>query len=180
MQREDNPDTLLTERLAQWVAEATPSDVVRLARMMEAGAIRTYTELAEKAERKATQAKFRYLAEEEREHKQFLDRLAANLPSPSSVPDAQLSEVAEEPEGNNLVRSIEVSVQNEEQARAFYEAASRRCRDERAGRMFRTLAEMEARHAALLRDELQALHGDFGWRGLAGTVPEEEDFWRVS
>ncbi len=180
MRGKDNPDTSLTERLTKWIVEASPSDIVRLARMMEAGAIRTYTELAERAERKAAQAKFRYLAEEEREHKRFLDRVAAELPSPPSVPDAQLSEVAREPDANNVVRCIEVCVQNEERARDFYDAASKKCSDDRAGRMLRTLADMEAKHASLLRDELQALHGDFGWRGLEGAVPQEEDFWRIS
>jgi rubrerythrin len=165
--------------LTQWLRTAGPREVFDMARKMEAGAIRDYTRLARAASSAVTRAKFRYMIEEERRHKRFLDLLCRGLPKGRPLPRTGLSEVAVTPDETDIVRAVEQSIENEKRAAAFYAGAAKRCKGAPARKVLRGLASMEKEHARLLRDELRALRGDWGWSSLEGAVPDEEDFWET-
>jgi rubrerythrin len=163
--------------LTQWLRTASANEVMRMARMMEAGAIKEYTRLAKIAPNPVTRAKFRYMVEEERQHKRFLDQLAQGLPKGRPLPRTGLSEVVDIPDGEDIAKAIKQSIKNEERAKAFYTSAAKRCKNANARNVLRTLAMMEKSHASFLREELRSLTGNWGWSSLEGAVFEEEHFW---
>ena len=165
--------------LSAWVNKAGPYDIVSLAIRMEQGAVRTYAALASQAGHRLTQAKFRYLAEEEREHAYILGRARKTLKRPArpSKRPFSLAEASGRPDEDRPASAVRLALRAERDAENFYRACAKRCRQGAARGMFKWLADQEAGHAAVLEAELKALSGPLPWSSMEGTVPEEEDFW---
>jgi len=162
-----------------WAQKATPFEILSLAIRMEQGAAAGYRRLARSARTPPAQAKFRYLAEEEREHARLLAAARARLVRPTVGMALPLTaaEVSGAPEGESPVAAVRLALQAEKEANAFYLACARRCGKGAAGEMFRLLAAQERGHAAELSRELKQLAGPLPWSSLEGTVPEEKDYW---
>lgn len=166
-------------RLTAWVAKASVYDALTLAVQMERGAVRAYTALAKSAPDRVTRAKFRYLAEEEREHLRMasVTRRAFPKPCESTPPPASLSEADGVAEQKNAAAAVRHAIRGEQKAQDFYRACAARCRKPTARKMFERFAAQEARHAMILKEELALLAGGPGGSSLEGGVPIEEDFW---
>jgi rubrerythrin len=166
--------------LTQWVAKASPFEVVSLAIQMERGAVRQYAHLAKTAPTALVRAKLRYLAEEEREHARLLAAMRRNLHPPRkplSVPTRPLAEATGPLAGERIADALKLAVKNERSAEAFYRLCAGRAREADTRKIFSRLADREVRHRELLQEEMNQQQGAFPWRSLEGTLPPEEDFW---
>jgi rubrerythrin len=163
-----------------WVADATPYEVLSFALRMEQGALRRYTRMAGQAKSRLMSAKLRYLAEEEREHARLLGEAIRGMARPAKLRRTPISraEVAGFPEGDTPEASLRLALRAEKDSGGFYRRCAARCRKAAARKLFEGLVEQESRHARLLQDELVLLGGGFAWRSLEGTPPPEEDFWK--
>jgi len=166
-------------RIGKWLAEAAPYEALSLALQMEMGAVRRYSGMAGAAKNRLARAKFRYLAEEEREHARLIAAARRATPRPERPhrPPASLSEVEGLPEGDAPDASVRLAIRAEKESEKFYRRCAARCRKPAARSLFRGLAEQESRHARVLQDELVLLSGGFAWRSLEGTPPPEDGFW---
>ena len=161
------------------LTEATPYDSLSMALAMERGAVRTYTGLAKVTESRLACAKFRYLAEEEREHARILGRLRKNLKrprNPQELPRA-FSEAPLPMDGDSMAAVLRGAIRAEQEAREFYKSCADRCHRATARGVFKFLAEQEAGHEQELKAELRLLSGPLPWSSLEGAIPEEADYW---
>lgn len=168
------------DEMTQWLARATPFEVVSLAIQMERGAVRQYAELAKTAATALIRAKLRYLAEEEREHARLLAAMRRKLSPPKkllSVPRRPLAEATGLLVGERISDALKLAINNERSAETFYRLCAGRARKAGPRRLFSQLADREVRHRELLQDELNQQAGAFPWRSLEGALPTEEDFW---
>lgn len=165
--------------LDKWIAAASAYEILSLAIRMEQGAARTYAGMARLALAAVAKAKFRYLAEEEREHARILGKARAATPRPSRVQKlpVTVAEVSGVPKGKSSADAVRLAIQAEREAELFYTACAARCRRAKARRMFAFLANQEAGHAAALDIELKALRGPQPWSSMEGFIPEENDYW---
>lgn len=161
-----------------WIAKAGPYEILSLAIEMEHGAMKRYGEMAKSAEHRLARAKFRYLAEEEREHARVLSAARREVLQPEKSARApSVTEGGGRPREDTPEGALRVALDAEHDAEAFYRDCSARCRGREARTLFLLLAEQESRHARILDEELKLLDGLGGWRGIAGTAPDEQDFW---
>ena len=166
-------------QVLRWVDSAGPYEVLSLALQMEQGAVRCYTAMATAARRRLTKAKFRYLAEEEREHARLVAQSRKNLERPAKtrkIPPS-LSEVRGTADGSNPEAAVRLAIRAEQESEALYKRCAERCSGEAIRQLFTRMAEQESRHATALKDELGELRGEFSWRSIEGTPPAEEHFW---
>ncbi len=163
----------------RWFAEARPYEILTLAIRMEQGAARNYAAMARAMKNRTAQAKFRYLAEEEREHARILGAARNNLarPEPARKLPVALAEVTGTPDGDRPAQAVELALRAEREAEKFYRDCARRCARSAGRTIFIHLAEQEAGHARILNAELKALAGPLPWSSIEGSMPEEEDFW---
>ena len=167
-------------RIAPWVSAASPFEVVSLAIQMERGAVRQYARMGMSARSALLRAKFRYLAEEEREHARLLAGLRRNLRRPEKtlpIPRDFMAEATGTLAGDRISDALKLAIRNEVSAEAFYRNCAQRARKAGVRKLFNDLADREVRHKEFLQDELSQQTGMFPWRGLEGALPSEEDFW---
>ena len=162
--------------------KASPYEVFSLALAMERGAAKQYTLLAKRAGKKLTKTKLLYLAEEERDHARRIAALRRGLEVPEQpriLALAELAEVRGSPETDSLSGALELALAMERQSEELYRHCAERSHSPAACRLFEALAAQEARHAALLREELNLVAGPYTESSLEGTPPVEEEFWTV-
>jgi len=164
---------------AAWFDAAGPYEVLSLGIRMERGAAKTYRAMAKNAPSAALRAKFRYLAEEEREHGRLLaEARVRTRPSSKARPlPVSASEAETVVEGRTPAEAVRLALRSEHEAEIFYRECASRCRRAKGRKLFETLAAQESGHAAALEREFKALRGPLPWSSLEGFVPEEKDYW---
>lgn len=164
--------------LSRWIAKASPYDVLSLAIAQEQAACRQYMRFARESTHRLARAKFRYLAEEERDHVRTLAEALRAVPAPArrlpppaaALPEAKL-------EGDSPEAALRVAIADERQAEKFYTACAVRCRAAATRQVFESLAEQESHHAEVLAAELALMASSFTWSSIEGAPPAEGDFW---
>lgn len=167
-------------QVTEWLSTAQPREIISLAIQMERGSVRQYAHLAKTSQTALLRAKFRYLAEEEREHARLLAEWRHNLGEQGAarnVPREFMAEGSGEMNGDRIADALRLAIINETTAETFYRTCAGRARGG-VSEIFNQLADREARHKDILQDELMQQTGTFPWRGLTGALPNEEDFWK--
>ncbi len=164
--------------LTAWVAKASPYDVLSLAVEMERAACREYMRLARHSENRLARAKFRYLAEEERDHVRALGAALRGMPTPAKRAATPTGVVAEgAPESDSVEAAVRFALADERRAAKFYRACAGRCRSAATQRVFEQLADQEEHHGEVLSAELAMMGASYAWSSIEGAPPLEGDFW---
>lgn len=164
--------------LSAWVAKASPYDVLSLAIAMEQAACRQYMHMARESTNRLARAKFRYLAEEERDHVRALAEALRAIPAPKkrlALPAAALPAV--KAGADSAEAAVRVALAEERQAEKFYDACADRCRNATTRKVFELIADQEAHHAEVLAAELRLMDSSFAFGSIEGAPPDEGDFW---
>lgn len=164
--------------LSAWIAKASPYDVLSLAIAQEQAACRQYMHLARESGNRLARSKFRYLAEEERDHVRTLAAVLKNLTAPTKPlkpPSSALP--AAKPVTDSAESAVRVALAEERNAEKFYNACADRCRAAATRQVFELLAEQEGHHAEVLSAELNLMNSSYAFGSIEGVLPDEKDFW---
>jgi rubrerythrin len=151
--------------MSEWAAELYVHAIA-----MEREAAGRYAELAQRMDGQgstAVAALFRMLAAQEQKHLGELERRAAGLQLPTleadyTWPDSEASETTAHDavaRGITQRHALEIALQGEKRARAFFDQASRIAPDAQARGMALEMAAEEAEHVALI-ERMLARTGD--------------------
>jgi rubrerythrin len=150
--------------MSEWTAELYVHAIA-----MEREAAERYAELAQRMDGQgnvAVAALFRLLATLEQKHLADLERRSAGLLLPELTadytwPDSEAPETtAREAALSGLTQrhALEIALQGEKRARAFFEQAARVAPDSQARGMALEMAAEEAEHAVLIQRMLERMH----------------------
>ncbi len=154
-------------------------DVIRRAFQLEVDGCTFYSMTAERATTPALQALFTKLADDERQHQQFLRDVAGHFREPGSpdfdipaaIPDlsaftnavftAELREQAQGAEFEAGVLSVGMTIENN--SITHYSGAAKATADEHVRAFYQFLATWERQHLIALQNAYRAVRDDF-WR----------------
>jgi rubrerythrin len=150
--------------MSEWTAELYVHAIA-----MEREAAERYAELAQRMDGEgnfAVAALFRLLATLEQKHLDGLGRESAGLRLPALTadytwPDSEAPETtAREAAARGITQrhALEIALQGEKRARAFFEQAARVAPDPQARGMALEMAAEEAEHALLIQRMLERMH----------------------
>lgn len=161
---------------APW-AHATPSQVIEYAILNEIKAQVVYESLAKKAKDKLAKAKFKFLAETERAHKERLEEVYEHITHGKKPIPRDLKEKGGE--GNeainpddDILKILRGAIAAEESANNMYASIAEKMINPEGRHMFLELAEEELGHRRILEAEYATRVG--------GTMPsaiEKEPWW---
>ncbi len=152
-------------------------DIIRRAYQLEVDGHTFYTMAAERAKNDAVQKLFARLAQDERQHQEYLREVATNYRTAGAaafdvqapVPDwsdfsgpvftAQLRQEAEGAEFESGVLSVGMNI--ESNSIAHYSSAARSSADEKAHTFYQFLAVWERQHLVALQNAYKAVRSDF-------------------
>lgn len=144
-------------------------EVIGLAVKNEDDAAVFYTDFSKIIKNELVQAKFQFLAEEEKKHSKmltdFYKKLSGEPLTPPKVPGAAKS--VEGPTYEFTVDSIEallnLAIKREMDASEFYKSAAEKSENNSGRRMLEYLSRIEELHAVTIRAELKSYLEDKDW-----------------
>lgn len=162
-----------------WVA-ATPSQVLEYAIFNEIKAMNLYEALSKKAKEKVTKAKFKFLSEMERAHRDALTEIFQKInqgkkPEPRDLGIEGGESDAEIDPDSDLLKVLRGAIANEETAMHLYTEVAEKVTNAEARTIFRQLAEEEQSHKQMLEAEYLLRTG----RDLPSAI-EKEPWWAES
>jgi len=164
------------------LADLSPVEALAVAVKREVGASCFYEALSRRVTHALAAAKFRYLAEEERYHRDLLVAVLKTLKG-SARRVSSLKGLSEArgrlPKGVSNADAVRSALNAEKEAAEFYTACATRCRNADGKAMFARLADEEKRHRVVLEHELRVLTEEPFWSSLEGRPWAEDDFWHT-
>ncbi|MBF0546179.1 MAG: DJ-1/PfpI/YhbO family deglycase/protease [Candidatus Riflebacteria bacterium] len=156
---------------------ASPTQVIEYAIFNEIKSQAMYEDLAKKCKDKVAKAKFKYLAETEKGHKEILSKLFENFTQGKKPCPKDLGET--DGEGNfyqecsdDIFSILRLAIASEESSQQLYSHIAEKVTNQKGKKMFENLAEEESQHRRLLEAEL-TLHAG---RNLPSAI-EKEPWW---
>ncbi|MGB7061191.1 MAG: ferritin family protein [Candidatus Zixiibacteriota bacterium] len=146
--------------------EVTVLEALATAIYNEQSAFDFYTGLSEIIKNQSGKEKFKFLAADERRHRELLEAHYKKLTSGKEFPfdPAKLKTIKVEIRDNTTAsEALDIGIKAEKEAYEFYSRSADETQDADAKKMFSMLAEQEDRHYNLLTAEKQALTGQFYW-----------------
>ncbi|HNV72415.1 MAG TPA: DJ-1/PfpI/YhbO family deglycase/protease, partial [Candidatus Ozemobacteraceae bacterium] len=136
-------------------AHASPAQVLEFAIGNEIKAYDVYDSLAKCAKDKVAKAKFKFLAETERGHREKLEELYMKLyggrkPEPREMGERGGEGHLDVDASDDLLKILTLAVNAEEAAHSMYAQIAEKTRHAEAKKLFQTLAEEELEHRRLL------------------------------
>lgn len=160
---------------APW-AHASPAQVLEYAILNEVKAQVLYDNLAKKATDKLAKAKFKFLAEAERGHRERLEEIFERITHGKKPVPRDLGEKGEANEisdpGDDILKVLQMAINAEETANRLYSTIAEKMVNAEGRRMFEELAEEELSHRRLLETEYATRIG----RSLPSAM-EKEPWW---
>lgn len=148
--------------------EMTTVEVMGLAIRSEEDAAAFYGELSKRIHNELVRAKYEALAREEVSHKLILMKLYKKLTGeeqPPAIPGKPQTAEGAQPSGapESLESLLELAIQREHEAHAFYRDMAKGLKDVNARRTLDYLAGIERGHETMLQAELEAYRKDKHW-----------------
>jgi len=150
-------------------SEATALDALATAIYNEQSAFDFYTSLSDAIKNKSGKEKFKFLASDEKRHRELLEAHYKKTTGGKEFPfdPARLKTIKVEIRDNTTsAEALDIGIKAEKEAYEFYSKSAEDTQDPDAKKMFLMLAEQEDRHYNLLTAEKQALTGQFYWFDL--------------
>jgi len=143
-------------------------EAISVAIYNEQAAFEFYNGLVDVIENEGGKSMFRSFAADEKRHRQHLEKRygtescgGAFVFDPGRVKQITFSVDSQ----TGAIDAVELAIEAEKEACAFYQDAARKTRDEAGKHMFEALAADEDRHHEMLLAEREALLGHFYWFG---------------
>jgi rubrerythrin len=146
--------------------EMTVLEALATAIYNEQSAFDFYTGLADTIKNESGNKKFKFLAADEKRHRELLEAHYKKTAGGKRFPfdPAKLKTIKVEVRDNtSAAEALDIGIKAEKEAYKFYSKSAEDTRDPDAKKMFLMLAEQEDRHYNLLTAEKQALTGQFYW-----------------
>ena len=146
--------------------EVTVLEALATAIYNEQSAFDFYTGLSEIIKNQSGKEKFKFLAADEKRHRELLEAHYKKLTSGKEFPfdPTKLKAIQVEVRDNTTAaEALDIGIKAEKEAYEFYSKAAEEIEEPDAKKMFLMLAEQEDGHYNLLTAEKQALTGQFYW-----------------
>jgi rubrerythrin len=148
--------------------ELTTVEILALAIRSEEEAAKFYGGLAKRIKNDLARAKYESLAYEEASHRQLLINLYRKTTGEDRPPEIPGEpRTAEgggvEVESEDIERLLQIAIEREQKAGAFYKEMSSRMKDANGRRLLQYLADIERGHEVMLQSELEAYRRDKNW-----------------
>jgi rubrerythrin len=146
--------------------EVTVLEALATAIYNEQSAFDFYTSLSDAIKNKSGKEKFKFLASDEKRHRELLEAHYKKLTSGKEFPfdPTKLKAIQVEVRDNTTAaEALDIGIKAEKEAYEFYSKAAEEIEEPDAKKMFLMLAEQEDGHYNLLTAEKQALTGQFYW-----------------
>ncbi|MGB2770022.1 MAG: ferritin family protein [Candidatus Zixiibacteriota bacterium] len=146
--------------------EVTVLEALATAIYNEQSAFDFYTGLSEIIKNQSGKEKFKFLAADEKRHRELLEAHYKKLTSGKEFPfdPTKLKAFQVEVRDNTTAaEALDIGIKAEKEAYEFYSKAAEEIEEPDAKKMFLMLAEQEDGHYNLLTAEKQALTGQFYW-----------------
>ena len=161
---------------APW-AHASPAQVLEYAIMNEVKAQVLYENMAKKSKDKLAKAKFKFLAEAERGHRDRLEEIFARITHGKKPVPRDLGEKGGEAQdttdpGDDILKVLQMAINAEEAANHLYASIAEKMVNVEGRRMFEELAEEELNHRRLLEAEYASQIGS-----SLPSAMEKEPWW---
>ncbi|MGB8657765.1 MAG: ferritin family protein [Candidatus Zixiibacteriota bacterium] len=128
-----------------------------------------YTQLSQSIKNQSGKEKFKFLASDEKRHRQLLEDYYRKIARGQEFPfDPQKVRKIKVDVRDNTTASeaLDIGIKAEKEAYEFYKSSAETSKDPDAKKMFLMLAEQEDRHFNILMAEKQALIDQFYWFSL--------------
>lgn len=145
---------------------ATALDALATAIYNEQSAFDFYTSLSDAIKNKSGKEKFKFLASDEKRHRELLKAHYKKTTGGKEFPfdPTKLKAIQVEVRDNTTAaEALDIGIKAEKEAYEFYSKAAEEIEEPDAKKMFLMLAEQEDGHYNLLTAEKQALTGQFYW-----------------
>jgi protease I len=164
------------------LANATPPQLLEFAITNEIRAMVLYETLSKKAKDKLAKAKFKYLAETERAHRDLLTEMFTQItngqkPSPRDLPGVDGPQTVEIDPDGDLMKILRGAIQKEESARNLYQEVAEKARNPETRALFLRLADEEREHKRLLEQEYGIRTGQAVPSALEKEPWNSSDLW---
>lgn len=148
--------------------EISALDALALAIYNEQFAFDFYTNLSKTIKNESGKEKFKFLASDEKRHRQLLEDYYKKITRQAFPFDPQkVKKVQVEVRDNTSAsEALDIGIKAEKEAFEFYNKSAKTTSDPDAKKMFLMLAEQEDRHFNILMAEKQALIDQFYWFSL--------------
>ncbi len=154
-----------------------PLEILEMGIYNEVSAHDFYLSVAEKIDNVSGKEKFRFLANDEKRHREMLEgwyrKESGGKDFPFDPSKVKRIEV-EVKDHTSAFAAIDLALEAERQAYLFYQEAGKRTNDEKGKELFQKLAEEEDGHYQKLSAERNALTGGFYWFSLDQAAPLED------
>jgi rubrerythrin len=149
--------------------EASALEALSLAIYNEQSAFDFYTKLSETIKNESGREKFKFLASDEKRHRELLEghhqKITGGRQFPFD-PDKVKTIKVDIRDNTTASEALDIGIKAEKEAYEFYSKSAEETKDPDAKKMFLMLAEQEDRHYNLLTAEKQALTDQFYWFSL--------------
>lgn len=149
--------------------ERSALEALSLAIYNEQSAFDFYTRLSDIIKNKSGKEKFKFLASDEKRHRELLEgyykKVAGGKDFPFDPGKVKTIQV-EIRDNTSASEALDIGIKAEKEAYEFYSKSAEETKDPDAKKMFLMLAEQEDRHYNILTAEKQALIGQFYWFSL--------------
>ena len=149
--------------------ERSALEALSLAIYNEQSAFDFYTRLSAIIKNKSGKEKFKFLASDEKRHRELLEAHYKKITGGKDFPfdPGKVKTIQVEIRDNTTAsEALDIGIKAEKEAYEFYSKSAEETKDPDAKKMFLMLAEQEDRHYNILTAEKQALTGQFYWFSL--------------